>query len=63
MESMAKNQVWDIAELSYEYTIVGCIWVHNTKNKKKIKKNTFGTIEQSKARLVANNFSQKELID
>ena len=57
MESMAKNQVWDLVELPKEAVAIGCKWVYKTK------RNAFGNIERYKARLVAKGFTQKEGID
>ena len=57
MESMAKNQVWDLVELPKGVSVVGCKWVFKTK------RDSTGNIERYKARLVAKGFTQKEGID
>ena len=57
IESMAKNQVWDLVELPKEVFIVGCKWVFKTKRDSKV------NVERYKARLVAKRFTQKESID
>ena len=57
MESMAKNQVWEIVELPKEVKVVGCKWVYKTK------KDSNGNVERYKARLVAKGFTQREGID
>ena len=46
LESMAKNQVWEIVELPKGVKAVGCKWVYKTK------KDSNGNIERYKARLV-----------
>ena len=57
MESVAKNQVWDLVELPKGVSIVGCKWVFKTKRDSK------GNVERYKARLVVKGFTQKEGID
>jgi hypothetical protein len=57
MESMAKNQVWDLVDLSKGVVAIGCKWVYKTKG------DAFGNVERYKARLVAKGFTQKEGID
>jgi hypothetical protein len=57
MESMAKNQVYDLIDLPKEVITIGCKCVHKTK------KDAFGDIERYKARLATNDFIQKECID
>jgi len=53
MESMTKNQVWDLVELPKGLSIVGCKWIFKTKRYLK------GNVERYKARLVAKSFTQK----
>jgi hypothetical protein len=57
MESMAKNQVWDLVDLPKGAVAVGCKWVYKTKT------DASGNVERYKARLVAKGFTQKEGID
>jgi hypothetical protein len=57
MESMAKNQVWDLVNLPKGAVAIGCKWVYKTK------RDASGNVERYKARLVANGFTQKEGID
>jgi hypothetical protein len=54
IESMAKNQVWDLVNLPKGAVAVGCKWVYKTKN------DAFGNVEWNKVILVANGFTQKE---
>ena len=51
LESMAKNQVWDVVELSEGAKAIGCKWVYKTK------RDSTRNIEHSKARLIAKGFS------
>ena len=55
MESMAKNQVWELVELPRGASTIGCKWVYKTK------RNAFGSVERNKARLVAKGFIQLSL--
>ncbi|XP_074271616.1 putative mitochondrial protein AtMg00820 [Silene latifolia] len=57
MESMAKNEVWELVNLPVGHKAVGCKWVFKTK------RDSLGNIERHKARLVAKGFNQKEGID
>jgi transposase InsO family protein len=57
LDSMAKNQVWDLVTLPKGVKPVGCKWVFKTK------KDSKGNIERHKARLVAKGFTQLEGID
>jgi len=57
LNSMEKNDVWELAELPKGYKPVGCKWVFKTKLDPK------GNIERYKARLVAKGYTQKEGID
>jgi hypothetical protein len=57
MESMAKNQVWDLVDLPKGAVAIGCKWVYKTKT------DASGNVERYKARLVAKGFTQKEGID
>ncbi|KAD3337387.1 hypothetical protein E3N88_32907 [Mikania micrantha] len=57
LDSMKKNDVWDLVELPNGVKHVGCKWVFKTKL------DPNGNIERFKARLVAKCFTQKEGID
>lgn len=57
LNSMEKNDVWELAELPKDHKPVGCKWVFKTK----LDQN--GNIERYKARLVAKGYTQKEGID
>ncbi|XP_077222160.1 uncharacterized protein LOC143856003 [Tasmannia lanceolata] len=57
LESMAKNQVWDLVELPKGANAIGCKWAY------KIKRDSAGNNERYKERLVAKGFTQKEGID
>jgi hypothetical protein len=57
MKSMSTNDVWDLVEIPKGAKTVGCKWVYKTKQDSK------GNIERFKARLVAKDFTQREVID
>ncbi|KAJ0585764.1 putative RNA-directed DNA polymerase [Helianthus annuus] len=57
LESMKKNDVWDLVELPNGVKPVGCKWVFKTKL------DPNGNVERYKARLVAKGYTQKEGID
>ena len=57
MESILRNDTWDLVELSKNKTPIGCKWLF------KPKMNADGSIEKLKARLVAKGYSQQEGID
>ena len=57
LDSMKKNDVWDLVELPNGAKPVGCKWVFKTKL------DPNGNVERFKARLVAKGFTQKEGID
>ena len=57
MDSLAKNNTWDVVELPEGRSVVGCKWVF------KLKRKVDGSIERYKARLVAKGYSQVEGID
>ena len=57
MDSIKNNGVWDLVELPNEKRPIQCKWVDKTK------KDSLGTIERYKARLLAKGFTQKEGID
>jgi len=57
MESMRKNEVWDLVDLPAGHKTIGNKWVL------KVKHNAEGSIERYKARLVAKGYTQREGID
>jgi hypothetical protein len=57
MESLRKNNTWDLVELPRDRKAIGCRWVY------KLKKDLDGNIERYKARLVAKGYAQKYGID
>ncbi|XP_076883210.1 uncharacterized protein LOC143531908 [Bidens hawaiensis] len=57
LDSMRKNDVWDLVELPNGFKPVGCKWVFKTKL------DPNGNVERYKARLVAKGYTQKEGID
>eukprot|EP00253_Pinus_taeda_P024437 PITA_24437 len=57
MESILRNDTWDLVELPKNKTPIRCKWLF------KPKMNADGSIEKSKARLVAKGYSQQEGID
>ena len=57
IDSLSKNEVWDLVPLPEGRKVVGSKWVF------KIKVGADGTVERHKARLVAQGFSQKPGLD
>eukprot|EP00253_Pinus_taeda_P003107 PITA_03107 len=57
MESILRNDIWDLVELPKNKTPIGCIWLFEPKM------NADGSIDKLKARLVAKGYSQQEGID
>ena len=57
MDSLEKNETWNLVELPKDRKVVGCKWVF------KLKKSVDDKIERYKARLVAKGYSQMEGID
>lgn len=57
MESLKKNQTWELVELPEDKSALGSKWVY------KIKRSSDGDVSRFKARLVAQGFSQKYGID
>ena len=53
IESLKKNNTWDVVPKPPDANIVSCKWVFKTK------RNAEGNVERHKARLVARGFSQK----
>ena len=53
MESLRKNDVWELVELPKDRKAIGSKWVF------KLKTDSDGSVERHKARLVAQGFSQK----
>lgn len=57
METLYKNNTWEIIDFSKGRKAIGCRWIY------KIKYKTNGEIEQYKAKLVAKWYNQREGID
>ncbi|GJY94648.1 putative zinc finger, CCHC-type containing protein [Tanacetum coccineum] len=57
LNSISKNNVWELAELPKGAKPVGCNWVYKTKL------DPNGNVERYKARLVTKGYTQKEGID
>ena len=57
MESLYKNDVWELVELPKDRKAVGSKWVF------KLKTDSNGSVERHKARLVAQGFAQKHGLD
>ena len=57
MESMRKNQVWDLVDLPPGRRAIGNKWIL------KVKRKADGSINRYKARLVAKGYTQMEGID
>ena len=57
IESILKNKTWDLVDLPYGAKPTGLKWVF------KIKRNSYGTINKFKARLVAKRYVQQHGID
>ena len=57
IESLQKNNVWELEELPEGRSAIGCIWVFKTKL------NAQGNIERYEARLVAQGFTQRYGVD
>ena len=57
MDSLERNNTWDLVELPKGGKVVAYKWVY------KLKKDADGKVDKYKAILVAKGFSQKEGID
>nr|GEW72495.1 putative zinc finger, CCHC-type [Tanacetum cinerariifolium] len=57
LNSISKNNVWELAELPKGAKPVGCKWVYKTKL------DPNGNVKRYKARLVAKGYTQKESVD
>ena len=57
LDSLEKNNVWDLVPLPEGRKVIGCKWVFKTKV------SPDGTIDRHKARLVAQGYSQKYGLD
>lgn len=57
MNSIEKNDTWDLVDLPNDKNLIGVKWVYKTKVNEK------GEIDRFKARLVAKGFSQQSGID
>ena len=51
LESMYKNEVWDLINLPKGAAVIGCKLVYKTK------RDAFGNVERYKAKLVAKSFT------
>ena len=57
MDSIEKNDTWDLVNLPKDKNLIGVKWVYKTKLNEK------GEIDRIKAKLVAKGFSQQPGID
>ena len=57
LDSLHKNNTWDLVDLPPGKSVVGCKWVY------KIKTFFDGTVDRYKARLVARGFTQEYGVD
>eukprot|EP00253_Pinus_taeda_P026021 PITA_26021 len=57
MDSLAKNNTWDLVDLPKGRSVVGCKWAF------KLKQKFDGSVDRYKARLVAKGYSRVEGID
>jgi hypothetical protein len=57
IQSIDKNQSWDLVELPKGKDVIGVKWVYKTKY------NANGKVEKHKARLVAKSFTHQHGID
>ena len=57
MQSLLKNQTWEVVLLPLGKKAVGCKWVHTKKHR------ADGTLERYKSRLVARVFTQSYGVD
>lgn len=57
ISSIVKNDTWTLCKLPQNRKCIGCKWIY------KIKKNSDGSVERYKGRLVARGFTQKYGID
>ena len=57
MDSIEKNDTWDLVDLPNDKNLIGVKWAYKTKVNEK------GEIDRFKARLVAKGFSQQPGID
>ena len=57
MDSIHRNETWELVDLPHEKKKIGTKWVYKTKY------NSDGSVERHKARLVAKGFTQRYGID
>lgn len=56
-DALMRNKTWSLVSCPPNVNLVGCKWIF------RIKRKSDGSIEQHKARLVAQGYSQEEGID
>ena len=57
LNNFTQNQVWDLVERPKNYNVIGTKWVFRNKQ------NEDGMVVRNKARLVAQGFTQVEVLD
>ncbi|XP_050938642.1 uncharacterized mitochondrial protein AtMg00820-like [Cucumis melo] len=55
--ALVKNQTWHLVPPSSDLNVIGSKWIF------RIKRNSYGTIQRYKARLIANGFHQNLGVD
>ena len=55
--SLESNKTWDLVPMPKDKNVIGCRWVF------KVKRNSDGTLERYKARLVAQGYTQEHGVD
>jgi hypothetical protein len=54
MDSIERNETWDLVELPKDMKVVSCKWVY------KLKKGVYNKVERCKEKLVEKGYSEKE---
>jgi len=57
MDSLAKNQTWELIDLPVDAEAIPCKWVF------RLKTNPDGSVDKFKARLVVKGFNQRKGVD